>query len=787
MKPYLPPSSGALGRTFRIFGWGGLGLVLAAPFGLINSEAAINMFLKLDDIKGESNDKRHKDEIDILAGSWGASNSGTTHLGGGGGAGKASVQDFSLTKYTDLATPELILKLLTGQHIPEGELTFAQAGGDQNPIVTLKFKDIIVSAHNPGGSGGEDRLTENFTLNFAEFTYQTYSYNEAGVETGTPAVTWNIPGNTGELTEGPPSNNSPSISNIGNQVLAEDQSQTFPFTISDTETPAGSLTLSRSTTNPMVVPLSGISFGGSGSNRTVTITPAANASGSATIGITVTDASGAQRTDSFAISVTAVNDAPAIQSLSDQVGNLDSTTEVSLNVSDIDTPEANLSIIAHSSDHSLIPPANITFTGSGAATVMRLTPLAGVSGSATLTLTVNDGDLSSLPTSFLYTVNSSTNDGPTDIQLTGPGGIPLQVNENSLTNILVGSLTATDPDDGNNLAFTLIDSAGGRFQIGGTNQRKLLVDDGSLLDFESASSHTIIVKVTDPAGHSFQKSFSIVVNNVNEAPVITTSLLFPFSTDNLAPLSGIAISDPDAGSANISVTFAVSEGSLSLSESGSLAGKVSNNNSAELTVIAPVSDISSTLASDGLSYSTMGSLIGTHQLTITADDLGHDGIGGAQSATVALDLEITGTRFTQWRQDWFPAQLADLAISGPLADPDGDGVANLIEYGIGTSPTDSKDGLGFVQSQEYEEDGVLYLAIKFNRLISDLDPLLLIDCQLATNDLNWGTNPDDTILVSTSIPEEGATHEEVIIRSSIPISDGNMQMLRLRFSLQVPQ
>ena len=70
---------------------------------------AVDMFLKLDGIKGESQDKSHKDEIAILAWSWGVSNSGSAHLGGGAGSGKVNIQDLSLTKYIDVATPDLVL------------------------------------------------------------------------------------------------------------------------------------------------------------------------------------------------------------------------------------------------------------------------------------------------------------------------------------------------------------------------------------------------------------------------------------------------------------------------------------------------------------------------------------------------------------------------------------------------------------------------------------------------------------------------------------------------------
>ena len=129
---------------------------------------AVDMFLKLDNIKGEAQDKTHKDEIDVLAWSWGMSQSGTMHTGGGGGGGKVSVQDLSITKYIDKSSPNLMTYCSNGKQFEEGTLTIRKAGG-ANPLeyLVIKIKDIIVTAVSTGGSGGEDRLTENITLNFA--------------------------------------------------------------------------------------------------------------------------------------------------------------------------------------------------------------------------------------------------------------------------------------------------------------------------------------------------------------------------------------------------------------------------------------------------------------------------------------------------------------------------------------------------------------------------------------------------------------------------------------------
>src|SRR5436309_3177107 len=73
------------------------------------SAVAKDMFLKLGNLKGEAKDKAHKEEIDVLAWSWGVSNTGSAHAGGGAGSGKCSVRDLSFTKYIDKSSPDLIL------------------------------------------------------------------------------------------------------------------------------------------------------------------------------------------------------------------------------------------------------------------------------------------------------------------------------------------------------------------------------------------------------------------------------------------------------------------------------------------------------------------------------------------------------------------------------------------------------------------------------------------------------------------------------------------------------
>ena len=135
---------------------------------------AVDMFLKLEGIKGEAADGKHKEEIDVLAWSWGMSQSGTTHMGSGSGSGKVAVQDLSLTKYVDKSSATLVNHCCTGKHITKGQLIVRKAGDKPLEYITVDLEDIIVTAVSSGGSGGEDRLTENVTLNFGKFKY-TYT------------------------------------------------------------------------------------------------------------------------------------------------------------------------------------------------------------------------------------------------------------------------------------------------------------------------------------------------------------------------------------------------------------------------------------------------------------------------------------------------------------------------------------------------------------------------------------------------------------------------------------
>jgi type VI secretion system secreted protein Hcp len=145
---------------------------------------AVDAFLKLGDLKGESQVKDFEEQIQVLSWSWGMSQTGTTHQGSGGGAGKVNVQDMAVTHYVDTASPNIIKACCSGKHFPEATLTLRKAGEEALNYMVIELSDLIVTSVSTGGSDGEERITENFTLNFGKFKYVYQPQDNKGAKAG---------------------------------------------------------------------------------------------------------------------------------------------------------------------------------------------------------------------------------------------------------------------------------------------------------------------------------------------------------------------------------------------------------------------------------------------------------------------------------------------------------------------------------------------------------------------------------------------------------------------------
>ncbi len=153
---------------------------------------AVDMFLKIDGCDGESADASHTDEIDVLAFSWGLTQSGSAHVAGGGGSGKVNVQDMSVTKYLDKASTVLMQKCCSGKHFPTATLVCRKAGDTPVEYFKVSMEEVLVTSVSEGGGGGEDKQTENITLNFAKVKVEYTPQKADGTADAASELGWDI-------------------------------------------------------------------------------------------------------------------------------------------------------------------------------------------------------------------------------------------------------------------------------------------------------------------------------------------------------------------------------------------------------------------------------------------------------------------------------------------------------------------------------------------------------------------------------------------------------------------
>lgn len=159
---------------------------------------AIDMFLDLGgSVKGESSDKTYAGKIDINSYHWGLSQSGTFHLGTGGGAGKVSVKDVQIEKLVDSATPVLMNYAAQGKHFDTGKIIVRKAGGE-SPVeyVVMEMSQVMISSVDHMGQQGDDRLREVVTLNFAKVKFTYTPQNKDGSKGAAIDFKWDIAQNT---------------------------------------------------------------------------------------------------------------------------------------------------------------------------------------------------------------------------------------------------------------------------------------------------------------------------------------------------------------------------------------------------------------------------------------------------------------------------------------------------------------------------------------------------------------------------------------------------------------
>jgi uncharacterized delta-60 repeat protein len=208
--------------------------------------------------------------------------------------------------------------------------------------------------------------------------------------------------------------------------------------------------------------------------------------------------------------------------------------------------------------------------GNGTATLTG-TPTNSEVGNHSVSLKITDPDGGTDTQNFTIAV-SNVNDAPTDISLSSSS-----IAENSANNTTVGILSTTDPDTGNTHTYTLSNNAGGRFKLSGN---QIQVANSSLLNYESATSHTIQVRTTDQGGLTYTKNFTIGVTNVNEAPQVNNqSFSIEEHATNGATVGTVVANDVDGNSLTYSITAGNDDGIFSINSS---TGKITIADSSQL-------------------------------------------------------------------------------------------------------------------------------------------------------------------------------------------------------------
>ena len=156
--------------------------------------AAVDYFLKIDGIDGESQDSQHKGEIDVESFSWGAAQTGSFATGGGAGPGGVQFQDFHFTMRVNKASPKLMLSCASGQHIKWATLTGRRASveGQEQEFYKLQFTDVLISSYQTAAAGGDTIPVDQVSFNFSKIEFDYTPQGATGASGTTVTAGWDL-------------------------------------------------------------------------------------------------------------------------------------------------------------------------------------------------------------------------------------------------------------------------------------------------------------------------------------------------------------------------------------------------------------------------------------------------------------------------------------------------------------------------------------------------------------------------------------------------------------------
>jgi uncharacterized repeat protein (TIGR01451 family) len=447
----------------------------------------------------------------------------------------------------------------------------------------------------------------------------------------------------------------PVITDILNQSGNEDTViGPILFVIGDAESSATTLNLSGASTAPGLIPNANIQFGGSGSNRTVTLRPLTNQFGTATISITVGDGT-SMTTDQFVVTVNSINDLPTINDVSNRAINEDSPsgTTIGLSIGDVETPAASLVLSATSSNQVLVPNGNITFSAGGTSRSVTIIPAANQFGTTLITLTVTDTDGGSTSDTFVLTVNP-VNDPPT------LATIPhMTISEDSGTANV--TLTGISTGASNELQTNVISASSSQLSLiphptvtYTSPNATATLSLAPVADSNGVATITVTVNDGGLSNSVVTRTFNVTVNAINDAPFISALTNAVIDEDSSTGAIPFTVGDVDSpissltASARSSNTTLVPDANVVLNGAGAsrtVTVTPAGNQSGETTITVFVTDGAATNTGTFLlavrSVNDQPSIsIATNELVVAEDQTASFGlaIGDAETPPVGLTL-----------------------------------------------------------------------------------------------------------------------------------------------------
>jgi len=501
--------------------------------------------------------------------------------------------------------------------------------------------------------------------------------------------------------------------------------------------------------------------------------------------VTAYNAAGLESDFSAELSYTvaaATNNSPTISAIANQtIARNGVTTAIPFTIGDQETAASALTVSASSTNSALVPNANIVFGGSGASRTVTVTPVANQVGTSLITVTVNDGNGGTASEPFLLTVAYS-NAAPTLNLINN-----LTINEDAgLQTITLTGISSGSPNELDTLTVTA--QSGNTGLIPTPTVTYTSPNATGTLQLTSATNTTgtatITVTVNDgqASNNIVTRTFTVTVNAVNDPPSISAPSAISANKETATPLTGVSVSDIDGGAANYKLVLGVGFGRLQISTSvpsGVKPNQVSLNGAGTVQISASLAAINATLANpNGVVYTGNFNFVGADALSIFVSD---NAASGARSNTLSTALNVIGNSLDAWRSQYFSyADLSDptkeATVWGDLADPDQDGMNNLLEFAIGLDPLTPEVGQQAIISSIIDVGGTKYFALSYTRRKSE--PLLQYIPEVSTDKVTWSSGP--SAIQEIGVLDAGPIFEIVSAQDLTPVTPGNAQFFRLR-------